>query len=184
MLRNLWQWRGRLLLAYLLAGLLLPIVAGCGYRLVGASSEAPHLLTVAVPVFRNLTYRPAGEGVFTEELVQALNRHGATVRDTAGADYVIVAEIVSLATKGNAFSAKDLAVLYQLAVDLDVTILKRSENRILHKERVSRRVAYPAQAERAMLASVEDAALADLARQVAEVVSLRFLALSGGEARQ
>jgi outer membrane lipopolysaccharide assembly protein LptE/RlpB len=159
--------------------LLLPLLTGCGYRQVGVTAATGHF-SAAIPVFRNLTYRPAGEGVFTEAVVQALRRHGVSVQDAATADYVVTGEIVSFTSTGEAFSATDTAVLYKAEVEVEVIIRNRQQE-VLARERIRRRVDYPAQSVRALQPNVDAAATEALAAQVAQTVLVRLIDLQSSE---
>ena len=170
------QRRWRLLAAWLLAVLSIYLLTGCGYRRIGASVEAPQHFTVAVPVLRNLTYRPGIEGPFTEAIVQSLVRQGVRVRDGATADYIVAAEIVSLDRVGDAFSAKDTAVEYKNEVTVDLVIRNRLKGEPLVRERIRRRVAVPAESL-ALQSGVDRAAIEDLASQVGRAVVFHLLAL-------
>jgi hypothetical protein len=153
------------------------LMNGCGYRLIGASPEAPQHFTVAIPVFRNLTYRAAAEGEFTEAIVTSLLHHGVRVRDGATADYIVTGEIVSLVVANAAFSAADKAVLNKAEVVIDLTIRSRQENTILLHERIRRRISYPVQSQLSLQQSVDAAAQQELAEQTAQVVLLRLQTL-------
>ena len=173
------RWRLRLLAA----SMLLLLLAGCGYRFIGASSEAPQHFTVAVPIFRNLTYRPGIEGPFTEAVVQSLMRHGVRVGDAASADYLVTADIITLGRASDAYSASDTAVLYKNEVEVDLTIRSREVNEVLVRERVRRRADAPAEVMLAMQAGVDRAAREELASQVAQAVLSRLLTLPPRELR-
>jgi diketogulonate reductase-like aldo/keto reductase len=136
---------------------------------------------VAVPVFRNLTYRPAAEAVFTEAVVQACQRHGIVVHDSATAEYVVTGEIVAIANSGEAFSAKDTAVLYKAEAEVALTIRQRERQEVVVRERIRRRLDYPAQTQRALQANVEAAAMEQLADQIAQSILVRLLDLQRGE---
>jgi outer membrane lipopolysaccharide assembly protein LptE/RlpB len=171
----------RWLITGIFLALLLSLLTGCGYRLVGASTDTTPHISVAVPVFRNLTYRAAGEGVFTEAVVQALLRHGVSVRDAATADYIVTGEIVSFTSTGEAFSATDTTVLYRAEAEIAFTIQHRQRQEVVVRERIRRRVDYPAQTLRALQPSVDAAATEALAAQVAQTVLVRLLDLQSRE---
>jgi Lipopolysaccharide-assembly len=164
--------------------LLLFSLNGCGYRLIGASSEAPQYFTVAVPVFRNLTYIAAGEGDFTEAVVQALQRQGVQTRSVDAADYIVYGEIVVFTSTGSAFSATDMVQLYRTEVEIDITIRKRQNNTIVLRERLKRRAAQPAQTVRALQVSVDEAAKRELARLIAQDLLVRIIELRKNEPPQ
>ena len=178
------SWRPyRHLLASVLLLQALLFTGGCGYHLLGASSEAPPHFSVAVPVFRNLTYRAAAEGEFAEAVVQALLRHGVRVRGAEVADYLVSGEIISLADLGEAYSASDKAVLYRAEVEVALTIRNRHTSEIVVQERLRRRISYPAQSQRALQPSVDSAARQELAEQVAQTVLVRLLTMPAGGGR-
>jgi len=158
------------------------LLASCGYRRVGVPPEPTQNISVAVPVFRNLTYRVAGEGIYTETLVQTLLRHGIKVQNTASAEYIVNGEIITFTNEGVAYSANDTAVLYKAEVEVEITIKNRQQELKL-RERIRRRVEYPAQTQRAFQYNVDTAATEDLAAQVAQTVLLRLIDLQGGERR-
>ena len=145
--------------------------------LEAAGRIEPGRWTVAVPVFRNLTYRAAAEGEFAEAVVQALLRHGVRVRGAEVADYLVSGEIISLADLGEAYSASDKAVLYRAEVEVALTIRNRHTSEIVVQERLRRRISYPAQSQRALQPSVDSAARQELAEQVAQTVLVRLLTI-------
>jgi len=174
--------RVRRLAFVLVLALQLPLLAGCGYRLAAAPPALTQPMTAAVPVFRNLTYHAAGEGIFTEAVVQNLLRHGIKIQDPANAEYVIYGEIISFANTGVAYSATDTAVLYKAEVEVEITVKNRQQE-VKLRERIRRRVENPAQTRRAFQLNVDTAAVEDLAGQVAQTVLLRLLDLQGSERR-
>src|SRR5712692_11412745 len=88
------------------AGLLLLAVVGggCGYTLGG--NLPPHVKTVAVPIFKNLTQQPAIENVITAAVVNAFANGGRLkVVPVEQADSVLEGEIVGYNVDSIAFNS-------------------------------------------------------------------------------
>ncbi len=120
--------------AVLLAAALLA-AAGCGYRLRGTgSSLPPHIATMAVPVFKNLTTRFELDVKLTRAVVGELVARGRVevAADPAAADAVLEGEITGFSANPIGFSGGNRADKYNVTVTARVTLRDRSSARPLY----------------------------------------------------
>jgi len=111
------------------------VCAGCGYRL--ARPDNPLLdgiETIAVPYFKNKTFEPGAEALFTNALVNefiAGKRLRVVSEDSA--DVVVHGTIQKLLDTSLAYSADDKALHYRVRVTLDVYLQNRRTGEIVWK---------------------------------------------------
>ena len=97
----------------------LALSGGCGYTVGG--NLPPHVKTVAVPVFRNLSQEPAIENVITAGVVNAFANAGRLrVVPIDQADSVLEGEITSYSVDSIAFDPSINAQVFRLSVALNV----------------------------------------------------------------
>jgi outer membrane lipopolysaccharide assembly protein LptE/RlpB len=103
--------------------------AGCGYRLRGTgSSLPPHIATISVPMFKNLTTRFELDVKLTRAVVSELVSRGkvAIGADPAAADAVLEGEITGFSATPIGFSGGNQADKYNVIVTARVTLKDRS----------------------------------------------------------
>src|SRR5262245_65199555 len=106
--RPLFSRRGGLVLVAALA-------SGCGYTFGG--NLPPHVKTIAVPMFRNLTQQPAIAETMTSAVVTAFANTGRLkVVSLAQADSILEGEAVEYNVKSIAFATSTNAQDYRLRV--------------------------------------------------------------------
>ena len=111
----------------LLLGLL---AGGCGYTLGG--NLPPHVKTVAVPVFKNLTQQPAIENVITSAVVNAFANGGRLkVVPLEQADSILEGEIVGYTVDSIAFDSSINAQVFRLRVRLNIQFRDVRNNTML-----------------------------------------------------
>jgi hypothetical protein len=99
--------------------LLMLLLAGCGYTLGG--NLPPHIKTVAVPVFKNLTQQPAIENVITSAVVNAFVSGGRLkVVSVEQADSLLEGEVTGYNVESIAFDPSINAQVFRLRVALNV----------------------------------------------------------------
>ncbi len=117
------------LAAALALGLAL-IEGGCGYSLRG--TLPPHLRTVAVPVFRNLTSVPAVENFLTNAVVNAFATNGRLrVVAAAQADAILEGDVTGYSLQSIAFDAAANVQQYRLTVTLNLRFRDVRRNEVL-----------------------------------------------------
>jgi outer membrane lipopolysaccharide assembly protein LptE/RlpB len=82
--------------------------AGCGYHVAGKTSTLPsEWSTIAIPTFKNDTTRYRIEQRFTEAVIREFisRTKYRIIQDTAGADGVLIGEIVSIDTNPVLFNS-------------------------------------------------------------------------------
>lgn len=110
------------------------LAAACGYHLRGTGSFLPpHIKTLSIPMFKNLTTRfqldlKLTQGVINE--IVARGKVGITA-DPESADAVLVGEIVSFAASPIAFSGQAAADRYNITVVAKISLRDRVNQKIL-----------------------------------------------------
>ena len=95
------------------------LTGGCGYTTGG--NLPPHVKTVAVPIFKNLTREPAIENVITAAVVNAFVSGGKLkVVATEQADSLLEGEITGYNVESIAFDPSINAQVFRLRVGLNV----------------------------------------------------------------
>jgi len=95
------------------------LVGGCGYSVGG--NLPPHVKTVAVPLFKNLTQQPAIESVITSAVVNAFVSGGKLkVVAPERADSLLEGEVTSYTVDSIAFDPSINAQVFRLQVTLNV----------------------------------------------------------------
>ncbi len=113
--------------------LLSVLVGGCGYSLGG--NLPPHVKTVAVPIFKNLTQQPAIENVITAAVVNAFANGGRLkVVPVAEADSVLEGEIVGYTVESIAFNSSINAQEFRLRVRLNIQFRDVRQNTMLWRQ--------------------------------------------------
>jgi outer membrane lipopolysaccharide assembly protein LptE/RlpB len=166
----------------LLASLLLaPLLAGCGYHLVGTSASAlpEKLHKLYVAPFVNQTVRAELDQRLTEEVTQEWVRRGRfqLVSSPEEADAILSGTVSSAFVSPVQFDQQGRATEYQLTVTADVQFVDRTGEKpvVLWRDpRFSRTVSYPVGASAVDYFDQELQAMDSLARDFARglVVSI------------
>lgn len=107
----------------------LAAAAGCGYRLRGTgSSLPPHIKTMSVPMFKNLTTRFELDVKLTRAVINEFTARGKVVLtgDPARSDAVLEGEITSFTATPIGFSGGNQADRYNITVTAKVTLKDRA----------------------------------------------------------
>lgn len=146
---------------------------GCGYNLAVKGSAVPPGDSVDVRLFVNRTYQPGIEGELRRALVSELVAKGhATGADTAG--YLLTGEIVSLNTDTAAFSAVDRAMVYRLAMEIQLQLSEKKSGKTVWKGSETVGGEYPATADLALQRNAKEAAVASICARAARVLAERM----------
>jgi len=129
--------------------LVLALSAGCGYHLVGTSSNLPaKLQTLYVAPLINQTSRSEVDQRLTEQISQEWVRRGRFQLVASGdkADAVLSGTVKSAIVNPVQFDQQGRATQYQLTVTVDIQLVDRTgENQVVlwRDEKFSRNTAYP-----------------------------------------
>ena len=155
------------------------LTGGCGYTLGG--NLPPHVKTVAVPIFKNLTQQPAIENVITAAVVNAFANGGRLkVVPVAQADSILEGEIVGYTVDSIAFNSSINAQEFRLRVRLNIQFRDVRNNTMLWRQegleersdfRVGGQVSQTISAEREGAASQ---AAVDIGRRIVSLALDRF----------
>lgn len=101
-----------------LALIIITILMGCGYALVGTGKSLPqNIKSISVPLFQNNTQRIEIEKIVTYAIIQELIRRGVKVTEREElADAVLQGEIISFNTYPTAVSPDSRATKYGMTV--------------------------------------------------------------------
>ncbi|MCP4716628.1 MAG: LptE family protein, partial [Deltaproteobacteria bacterium] len=157
------------------------LCSGCGYRL--ATPDGPLLdtvSTIAVPYFKNKTFEPGAEALFTAAFVnEFIESRRIGVVSAQEADAVLRGTIVKLVDDAIAYNSDDKAQHYRVHVILDVTVEDRRSGKMLwqrkglqHSEEfpVSGNIVFSEAAKREALKTLAD----DLAERVHDSIMHGF----------
>jgi outer membrane lipopolysaccharide assembly protein LptE/RlpB len=120
---------GRALLALAAVGL----AAACGYNLQGTGVFLPpHIRTVAIPVFKNLTTRFELDVKLTQSVITEFVARGkvSIVTDTEAADAVLSGEITNFSANPIAFSGQ-APDRYEIRIESKFTLRDRVNQKVL-----------------------------------------------------
>jgi outer membrane lipopolysaccharide assembly protein LptE/RlpB len=132
-----------------LAAVPVALSAGCGYHLVGTSSNlAPSLQTLYVAPLINQTARSEVDQRLTEQISQEWVRRGRFQLVSSGdkADAVLSGTVKSAVVSPVQFDQQGRATQYQLTVTIDVQLVDRTSDKqvvLWHDQQFSRNTAYP-----------------------------------------
>jgi hypothetical protein len=124
----------RLLTAFLLAILMVLLIAGCGYHFTPTGENIGRdVKNVYVGVFTNGTAEPNIEMVFRNAFIDQFikGRRFKTVNSEEAADAVIKGDIKNLLVSPLAYRGDNIAIEKRLAVTMAVTLKARSTNKII-----------------------------------------------------
>ena len=106
---------------------------GCGYHLGG--NLPPHVKTVAVPVFKNLTQQPGIDNTITQAVVTAFANTGRLrVVPVDKADSILEGEIVEYTVESISYNTSIDAQEFRLRVKVNVQFRDVRQNVMLWKQ--------------------------------------------------
>ena len=162
--------------AYLVA--LALVAGGCGYTVGG--NLPPHVKSVAVPIFKNLTQEPAIENVITSAVVNAFVGGGRLeVVPIEQADALLEGEITGYNVESIAFDPSINAQVFRLRVGLNVQFRDLRRNVMLWRqeglqERADFRVAGQVSQTIALEEGAARQAALDIGRKIVSLALDRF----------
>jgi len=156
--------------------LLITLLLGCGYQLVGKETHVPPGLTsVAIPTFANQTFEPGIEVQFTRGfLKEFIQDRRVKVVDRSEADSVLEGVIKDLRIYSVAYNQSGLATEYQTTVVIDLVLKKRTGETIWVERDVSDTRWYRASSAVLISESTKAAAIEQIGKYIAEKMRNRF----------
>lgn len=116
------------------AFILMFILGGCGYHVAGSGTSGTALKgdigTLAVPIFKNTTYRPHIESTITTAIVNEL-RNSFELTSRGSADSIMEGEITGYELLPVSFTEGDIASEYRLTIVMTVRIVNRESGEII-----------------------------------------------------
>ncbi|MGP0566909.1 MULTISPECIES: LPS assembly lipoprotein LptE [unclassified Nitrospina] len=126
--------------------LFLILLPACGYQLAGtgASQLPPHLKTIAIPVFDNVSQEPVINRNLTERVRQSFLRDGRLrlVKSAANADLLLTGKLTAYSIRAVAFDDRDVVTEYWVYIDIDVVVKDQVKNRTHLKQTLKTRWDY------------------------------------------
>jgi len=153
--------------------LLLPLILwGCGYQMAGrgATQLPPHLRTIAIPVFENISAEPTIQRPFTETLRRAFITDGRLrlVNNKGSADLVMTGTLTKYWIRAVAFDTTDIVKEYWVCLEADVLVKDQVKKKTYLKQKLKTRWDY----------RPEDSVIdSEFARQEALIQTYRVLSL-------
>jgi len=158
---------------WLAAALVAALAGGCGYTIGG--NLPPHVKTVAVPVFKNLTQEPGIESVITAAIVTSFGNSGRVrVVPVDRADSIIEGEIVAYTVDSIGYDTGLNAQQFRLWVTLNVKFRDLTNNTMLWEQQGLReRADFRVGGQVAQTITLEESAARQAAQEIGrQVVSL------------
>jgi outer membrane lipopolysaccharide assembly protein LptE/RlpB len=129
--------------------LLLPLILwGCGYQMAGrgASQLPPHLRTIAIPVFENISEEPTIQRPMTEALRRAFITDGRLrlVNHKGNADLVMTGTLTKYWIRAVSFNRLDVATEYWVYLEADILVKDQVKKKTYLKQKLKTRWDYQA----------------------------------------
>ncbi len=159
-------------------GLLLSLTLwGCGYQMAGrgVTQLPPHLRTISIPVFENISAEPTIQRPFTETLRRAFITDGRLrlVNDKSGADLVMTGTLTKYWIRAVAFNQFDIATEYWVYLEADVLVKDQVKNKTYLKQKLKTRWDYQAD----VVVTTSEIARQEALIQTYRVLSQRLVSL-------
>lgn len=152
------------------------MLLGCGYQLVGKETHLPPgIQSLAIPTFSNQTFEPGIEIPFTQGFLREfIQDRRVRVVDRSEADSILEGVIKSFQIYTVAYDRSGIALEYQTAVVIDLTLKKKNGEILWAEKDLSDTRVYRASTSALISESNKAAAIQLLARFMAERVRNRF----------
>jgi outer membrane lipopolysaccharide assembly protein LptE/RlpB len=159
-----------------LLGLLLLLLAGCGYHLPGRGGVPVDIRTVHVEYFSNATLEPFLEREVTTAVVDRLAR--SRLLDIApqaqGADAVLSGTVTSYGTAATSYDRNDIVREFRATMTIQASLRGTADDRVIWRGKVSWSENFPASADKAMQYSQEVAARRIISDRIAGELLIRI----------
>lgn len=162
----------------LLCGLLLVLLAACGYRVPG--SDSPWVggdgRSLYVELFANRTVEPYLDSLLTDALSAELSRSRMLTLSEAPdqADLRLAGEVLSFESRTLAYRSDEEKSLYRVTVSVAARLVRRGDGAVLWQERLSRSESYPAAEDKGGQREAERLAARLAAQRLAEDLAARL----------
>ena len=114
------------------AAVLIAALSSCGYHLIGAGGGrgiyGGDITSVALPVFKNITFEPHASMYVTEAFSQELVLTGLFDLNKPDPDGTFIGTIRRVLIVPNAMNGNGLVIQKLITVEVEVTLLKRDGN--------------------------------------------------------
>jgi hypothetical protein len=148
-------------------------LSACGYRLAKPVNPLiNNINTIAIPFFKNKTFEPEAEKIFTYAFVNEFVESGKLkVVGMEDADAVLFVTVTELREDTIAFTRDNKAMEYRVYVSLDILLEERSTGNVLWKRKNLRHSEeFPVDFNIVMSETAKRASLNKLAEDLAERV--------------
>lgn len=110
-------------------GILILMVSGCGYELVREKGiKSGEIVTLAVPLFHNVTYEPHIAGYFTDSFSKELLASGLFRINPEGADGTLQGTIRNIRIAPSALRGTGLVSQKDVFVDVEIVLIAKNGN--------------------------------------------------------
>lgn len=150
--------------------LLVLLLAGCGYQLVGkARSLPPDIQKVAIVQFENHSQKPGVERTLTDAVKEEFIADGRlTLTSGETADLLVTADIRAYTLEPVTFNPSDRVNDYRLHLEADVTVRDLVRKKLWLKQRLSTKTDFRVTADVASSDVAESAAARHGSREFAQ----------------
>ena len=148
-------------------------LAGCGYTLGGSLPD--HIQTVAVPIFKNDTLKPAIGSIMTQAVVNAFATSGRVrVVPRADADALLEGEVTSYTLTPIAIVTGQNITQFRVIVTMNLTFRDQRKNELLWQQQgLSEQADFRVQGQLSDTIASEEVALREAAVEIGrKIVSL------------
>lgn len=150
-------------------GIVVLLLSGCGYRLVGTENSLPaHLKTIVIPIFNNISPEPGIQRDMTTSVRESFINDGRLkVVSENTADMLMKGTIFQYQLRAVAFDKRDVAVEYWVILGVDIEVVDQVKKKTYLKQKLNTKWDYKASL---------DAASSEASRQIALSQAYRDLA--------
>lgn len=159
--------------------LLLLTLLGCGYQVPGHGGSLPEgVETLYLPLFANRTLKPRLENALTDSVAEALGRiPAARLGSREGlADAVVEGDILTYSSSAIAYDKNDTIKEYSARMSVEIKLRRISDGRLLWQDRLTWQEPYLANTDKSLQNDLEDEAIREIDRRLAEEFLFRLLA--------
>ena len=111
------------------------LLVSCGYHIAGKGGNFPgNIKTVSIPFFKNETQRPDVESVITSAIVDEFVTSGI-VSVASNGDATLKGAVKRYTLTPVSFSKNDVLQEYRLSIQLEVTLVRNSDGKILWEDK-------------------------------------------------
>jgi len=161
--------------AILVAGLvaLAVVVAACGYRFRGKTSNLPEdVRSIAVPMFRNHTGEARIESIFTDEVIFQFTRSQILRVVSAGrADAVLYGVITRADVEDVAYTAEETSRQRRITITVDLRLVRRRDGKVIWQRKdLKQQRTYSVSDDNTTTEANKQAAIEELAQDMAQTI--------------